>query len=69
MFADALFATQSILERLTKYRWKYMIQFSKYKLKHFSELLNSMKDTAQTVPGQAYYRERHQEFYWYHEVA
>ena len=68
MFADALFATQSVLERLTQYRWEYVIQFSKNKLKNFAELLNSMKDTAQTIPGQVYYRERHQEFHWYHEA-
>jgi hypothetical protein len=69
MFADALFATQSILEILTQYRWEYVIQFSKNKLKNFAELLNSMKDTAQTIPGQAYYRERYQEFHWYHDVT
>lgn len=69
MFADALFATQSVLEILTQYRWEYVIQFSRNKLKNFAELLNSMKDTAQTIPGQAYYRERYQEFYWYHNVT
>ncbi|HEY4831997.1 MAG TPA: transposase family protein [Waddliaceae bacterium] len=66
MFADALFATQPVLEILNKYRWEYIIQFSKNKLKNFAELLNLMKDTAQTIPGQAYYGERYQEFYWYH---
>ena len=69
IFADALFATQSVLEILTQYRWEYVIQFSKNKLKKFSELLNLMKDTAQTIPGQAYYRERYQEFHWYHDVT
>jgi DDE_Tnp_1-associated len=68
MFADALFATQSALEILTQYRWEYVIQFSRNKLKQFSELINSQKESAQTIPAQAYYRERYQEFYWYHDV-
>ncbi len=65
MFADSLFAVQSVLEILTENRWEYVIQFSRNKLKHFSELINSRKDAAQTIPGQTYYRERYQEFYWY----
>jgi len=44
MFADALFATQPVLEILNKYRWEYIIQFSKNKLKNFAGLLNSMKE-------------------------
>ena len=51
MFADALFATQSVLEILTQYRWEYVIQFSKNKLKQFAELINSRKDSVQTIPG------------------
>jgi hypothetical protein len=69
MFADALFATQPVLEILTQHRWEYVIQFSKNKLKHFAELLNSIKDTAQTISGQEYYRERYQEFCWYNDVS
>jgi len=69
MVADALFATQSILEILAQYRWEYVIQFSRNKLKRFTELLNSKRDTAQAIPGQTYYRERQQEFYWYNDVT
>jgi len=69
MFADALFATQPVLEILTQYRWEYVIQFSRNKLKNIAELLNSMKDTAQIIPEQPYYRERYQEFYWYNDVT
>ena len=47
IFADALFATQSVLEILNQYRWEYVIQFSKNKLKQFAELFNSEKKTAQ----------------------
>lgn len=68
-FADALFATQPVLEILTQYQWEYVIQFSKNKLKQFGELLNSTKDIAQPIPGQDYYRERHQEFFWYNDVV
>ena len=69
VFADALFATQSVLGVLHQYRWEYVIQFSKNKLKTFSELLNLQRESAQTIPGQAYYRERYQEFYFYNDVA
>ena len=69
IFADALFATQSILGIVTDYRWEYVIQFSKNKLKQFAALLNTMKDSAQTIPEQTYYRERYQEFHWYHNVT
>ena len=68
MIADALFATQPVLEILTQCRWEYVIQFSKNKLKNFAELLNSKKATAQTIPGKDYYRERFQEFFWYNDV-
>ncbi len=37
LFADALFATQSILEIIHKNNWEHVIQFSKNKLKNFSE--------------------------------
>jgi hypothetical protein len=69
VFSDALFATQSVLGVLYKYRWEYVIQFSKNKLKTFAELLNLQRESAQKIPGQAYYRERHQEFYWHNNVA
>jgi hypothetical protein len=69
VFADALFATQSVLGILNKYRWEYVIQFSKNKLKNFAELINSRKEYAHTITGQSYYRERHQEFYWYNDVT
>jgi hypothetical protein len=39
MFADALFATQPVLEILTQHRWEYVIQFSKNKLKPFCRII------------------------------
>jgi hypothetical protein len=69
VFADALFATQSVLGVLHQYRWEYVVQFSKNKLKTFAELLNLQRKSSQTISGQAYYRERYQEFYFYNDVA
>jgi hypothetical protein len=69
ILADALFATQTVLEVLTQYCWEYIIQFSKNKLKRFTELLNSNKSAAQIIPGQTFYRERRQEFYWYNDAT
>lgn len=68
MFADALFATQSVLERLHKNHWEYLIYFSRNKLKNFTKLLNSNKEQVQSIPGQPYYRERQQEFHWYNDI-
>jgi hypothetical protein len=48
--------------------WEYVIHFSKDKLKLFTKLLNSRREQAQSIPGQFYYRERDQEFYWYNDV-
>jgi hypothetical protein len=69
VFADALFATQPVLEILHNNHWEYVIQFSKAKLKDFAKLLNSNKEEAQSIPEQPYYRERQQEFYWYNDVT
>lgn len=69
VFADALFATQSVLGELHKNHWEYVIQFSKNKLKNFATLLNARKEQAQSIPGQPYYRERQQEFYWHNDVT
>ena len=69
VFADALFATQSVLERLHNNRWEYVIQFSKDRLRNFAKLLHSKSEKAHFIPGQAYYRERQQEFYWHNDVT
>jgi hypothetical protein len=69
VFADALFATQPVLERLYNNHWEYVIQFSKEKLKYFAKLLNLKREKAQSIPEQPYYRERQQEFYWYNDVT
>jgi len=68
ILSDALFVTQTILEKLSNYRWEHVLQFSRNKNTRFAALLNTKRDTAQIVPGQPYYRERHQQFYWYNDV-
>lgn len=68
ILGNALFTTQSILDMLSQYRWEHMIQFSRNKHKRYTELLNTKRKTAKEIPGQPYYRERHQEFYWYNNV-
>jgi hypothetical protein len=68
LFADALFATQSVLEILHNNHWEYVISFSKEKIKKFAELLNSKREQSQSIPNQQYYRERQQDFYWYNDI-
>lgn len=68
ILGDALFATQTVLDMLSNYQWEHMIQFSKNKNKRFAELLNTKRKTAEIIPDQPYYRERHQQFYWYNDV-
>lgn len=68
ILGDALFATQPILEMLSDYQWEHMIQFSRNKHKRFTELLNLNRKTAKEISDQPYYRERHQQFYWYNDV-
>ena len=68
ILGDALFASQPVLKMLSHYQWEHMIQFSRNKHKRFAELLNIKRKTAETIPGQPYYRERHQQFHWYNDV-
>lgn len=64
VFMDALFATQDVMTILNKNKWDYLIQFSKNKLKSFAKILNKRRKEKLMIPGQPYYRERRQEFYW-----
>lgn len=62
---DALYATQAVMGVLDKYRWEYIINFSKNKLKSFAKLLNKNRSRKLMIPGQSHYRGRRQEFYWH----
>jgi hypothetical protein len=64
VFMDALYATQSVMGVLQQYRWEYIINFSKNKLKIFAKILNRQRKFKPIIPGQLHYRRRRQEFYW-----
>lgn len=64
VFMDALYATQDGMGIIHKYKWGYIIQFSKNKLKHFAKILNKKRKEKVMILNQPYYRERRQEFYW-----
>jgi DDE family transposase len=69
MFADALFATQPVLEILEGYQWEYMIYFSRNKLTDFARILNTARGTQQSLSDNPYYRGREQTFHWYNDVS
>ncbi len=68
VFMDALYATQGVMGILDKYRWEYIINFSKNKLKHFAKLLNKNRSKKLMIPSQSHYRGRRQEFYWKNNI-
>ena len=68
VFMDALYATQSVMGVLNSYRWEYIINFSKNKLKHFAKLLNKNRSKKSIIPSQSHYRGRRQEFYWKNNI-
>jgi len=68
MFADALFAMQPVLEILQGYQWEYMIHFSGKKLTDLAKILNTARETQQSLPDNPYYRGRAQTFHWYNDV-
>jgi hypothetical protein len=65
VFMDALYATQGVMGVLDEYRWEYIINFSKNKLKSFAKLLNKNRSKKLMIPCQSHYRGRRQEFYWH----
>ncbi|CAN5405046.1 hypothetical protein BH10PSE19_BH10PSE19_20780 [soil metagenome] len=66
---NALYATQSVMGVIHKYRWEYVIKFSKNKLKYFAKLFNKKRETKAIIPQQPCYRGRRQEFYWVNNIA
>ncbi len=68
LFMDALFATQGVMSALAKNKWDYIIKFSKQKNKKFARLLNQQRKQKVTLPNQAHYRGRSQEFFWVNNV-
>jgi len=63
-FLDAMFATQGTMGALHKQGWHYVINLPKKKLTDFAKRLNKKRKSAQSIPNQAAYRKRWQQFYW-----
>lgn len=68
-FMDAMFATQSTMGLLHENNWEYIIRLPKRKLTDFAKQLNRCKSSSQSIPNQAAYRKRKQEFYWKNNIT
>jgi hypothetical protein len=64
IFADALFATQTLMDIINKNRWHFMIRLPKDKLTDFAKILRQERDSRIMLREQPFYRERQQSFYW-----
>jgi len=64
LLANAMFATQPVMEILHESHWEYVIRLPKRKLTDFAKQLNSKKPTRISLPNKRYYRKRKQSFYW-----
>ena len=68
-FMDAMYATQTVMDILHQNNWEYIIRLPKKKLKDFAKCLDKAKAMSQSIPGQAGYRERRQEFHWQNNIT
>ena len=68
LFADAMFATQPVMEILHNYRWEFLIRLPKKKLTDFAKILNKNRKASISLPNQQYYRKRKQSFYWENDI-
>ena len=68
IFADAMFATQPIMEMLHHYQWEYIIRLPKKKLTDLAKQLNKKRETSISLPNQEYYKNRKQSFYWENNI-
>lgn len=69
IFADGIFATQTIMDILDKNNWKYMIRLPKDKLTDFAKILHAEKENRIMLVEQPYYRERLQSFFWKNNIT
>ena len=63
-----MFATQSLMGIMHDYKWEYVISLPKKKLTDLANSLNKQKASRISLPGQPYYRKRHQSFYWLNDI-
>lgn len=64
---DNLYACDSVLDTLDKKKWEYMIKLPA-KLKSLYDPLKAQEKNSVNGPGNSYYRERKQQFYWLNHV-
>jgi len=64
IFADALFATQTLMDIIDKNHWHFMIRLPKDKLTDFAKRLRQERENRIMLREQPFYRERQQSFYW-----
>ena len=67
LLLDSLYACQNVISNLRQKNWQFMIKLPS-KLKSLCELLKTQKDSNSSIPGQTFYRERLQSFYWLNNV-
>jgi DDE_Tnp_1-associated len=65
---DALYATQNVMEIISKNKWEFLINLPRNKLTGLSDLLNQNKECKKMIPRQSHYRKRQQAFYWKNNV-
>ena len=64
LFGDAMFATQTIMGILHDYHWEYIFALAKKQHTALADTLKLNQSDRISLPGQDYYRERKQSFYW-----
>lgn len=64
LLMDSLYATQGVMATCREKGWEFMIALPNRKLKYLYKALSANKSNRQEIPGQPYYRNRHQTFYW-----
>jgi hypothetical protein len=65
---DSMYATQNVMSLCSQYHWDFMITLPKEKMTTLATILKQEEEHRQCIPGQAYYRQRKQEFYWKNHV-
>jgi hypothetical protein len=65
---DNLYACNAVIAHLKSKRWDFMIKLPA-KLKTLYGPLQSRRNHSVSIPGQLYYRERQQTFYWVNDIA
>jgi len=68
LLMDSLYATHGVIAICQENGWEFMITLPHRKLKYLYETLSANKKNRQEIPGQPYYRNRYQTFYWENNI-